>query len=141
MKKVFAILAILAAIPSFAQSVSNDRVYNSIPDIKTLSVTRKSLGLGSPAPMITIGTENALEVDDNYYHVPQDMPFYPTAGVLWPRVVELECESIKGKIICEGYHWAPAMGRAEYLFVVPKIKKSVPPAVIYREVPVRKKLE
>jgi hypothetical protein len=146
MKRVILILA-LASSAVLAQGVPNS---NNLGDI-TLPVIRNQLGTGTPAPTITVGVENARYVDDGYYHVPQDMPYYPTAAVIWPRVVELECEKIHGNLVCEGYHWLPKLGRGEYLFVVPKLKevaKTVivhtpppPPIVIYKEVPVKKKPE
>lgn len=149
MKKIIALLAVFVSIPSYSDTVSNERVQNSYPDVRSMTVIRKPLGAGSPAPMITVGNEQAIKVDDNYFHIPQNMPFYPTAGVIWPRVVELECEKIEGNMVCEGYNWHPRLGRGEYLFVVPKLKPSLPvketiirespPVIIYKEVPVKRK--
>ena len=85
------------------------------------------------------------ESTEPYYSVPQYLPYYPTAAVIWPRVVEVPCEQgADGKMICEGYNWTPAMGRAEYLFIMPKLKKA--PTVtntiinntVIKEVPVKK---
>ena len=141
MKQALLILA-LASTAAFGQANSNEKVDQTLP------VIRNQLGTGTPAPMLTVGTENARYVDDGYYHVPQDMPYYPTAAVIWPRVVELQCEKIKGNLVCEGYHWAPKLGRGEYLFVVPKLKEvpaptivQAPPIVIYKEVPRKPKGE
>jgi hypothetical protein len=141
MKQALLILA-LVSTAAFGQANSNEKIDQTLP------VIRNQLGTGSPAPMLTVGTENARYVDDGYYHVPQDMPYYPTAAVIWPRVVELQCEKIKGNLVCEGYHWAPKLGRGEYLFVVPKLKEvpkpvvvQAPPIVIYKEVPRKPKGE
>ena len=141
MKQALLILA-LASTAAFGQANSNEKVDQTLP------VIRNQLGTGTPAPRLTVGTENARYVDDGYYHVPQDMPYYPTAAVIWPRVVELQCEKIKGNLVCEGYHWAPKLGRGEYLFVVPKLKEvpaptivQAPPIVIYKEVPRKPKGE
>lgn len=87
-----------------------------------------------------LGTD---ESTDNYIHVPQYMPYYPTAAVIWPRVVEVPCEKTEaGELRCEGYNWTPAMGRGEYLFFVPKVRNEplppAPPVIIYKEVPVKK---
>lgn len=149
--KVIAVLA-LVSTSVFAQ-VENT---GARADLQVLPVMRNQLGTGTPAPMITVGDQQAVYVDDGYYHIPQYLPNHPTAATIWPRVVEVECEKIDSKVICEGYHWAPAQGRAEYIMIIPKIKEKTrpiefdPPAagpkkpeviVILKEVPVKKKGE
>lgn len=126
------------ALAQDQQPVRNVDVDKSIP------VIRNQLGTGTPASVITVGIENARYVADNYYHVPQYMPNYPTAAVIWPRVIDLECERVEGQVRCNGYHWLPEMGRGEYLFVTPRIKEPVapvivtlpapPPVIVYKEV-------
>jgi len=144
MKKVLLITALLSCSVFAAEPIENTLPKSS----KVLNISREALGIGTPAPMISIGTERAQYIDDGYYHAPQDMPYYPTAAVIWPRVVEVPCEYIHGKMLCEGYHWQPKLGRAEYLFVIPKMKEIIePPApvvmpapiVILKEVPVKRK--
>lgn len=73
---------------------------------------------------------------EGIYHAPQFLPFYPTAGVLWPRVVEIECDQVDGRFLCSGYHWLPGMGRGEYLFVRPVLREpsSAPTEQVIREV-------
>lgn len=73
--------------------------------------------------------------EDNkpYYHSPQYMVGYPSAGVIWPRIVEVLCEKVNNALVCDGYNWTPAMGRGEYLFVTPTIKRNAK-AVEYTEV-------
>jgi hypothetical protein len=152
MKKVLLLLTALATMPvwpadAINEAAANSGATNTYRSHQELTVTRKSLGLGTPASMFTLGNEQALFVDDDYYHAPQDMPFYPTAAVIWPRVLELPCTKISGNVVCDGYHWQPALGRAEYLFVVPRVKEvapppaPVPPVIIYKEVPRKKKPE
>lgn len=142
--KAIALLALVAMSGAFAQDVSNT---GASKDLQTLPVIRNQLGTGSPAPMITVGTETAVYVDDGYYHIPQYLPNHPTAGTIWPRVVEVECDKVGEKIVCEGYHWLPKLGRAEYIMILPRMKaiapvpKAAPPIIIYREVPVKKKPE
>lgn len=145
MKQVLSALLLLAT-SAFALGNTNESVVN-----ETTIVTRKQLGTGSPAQTLTVGNQNANYVADGYYHVPQDLPYYPTAGIIWPRIVELECEKVKGELVCEGYHWQPKLGRGEYLFVVPRLKVIAPPVIaplviappviIYKEVPYKKKAE
>lgn len=141
--------ALIASAAAFAQQVPSNT--GAGKELATVPVLRNQLGTGTPAPMVTVGTENARLVDDAYYHVPQDMPYYPTAAVIWPRVVEVQCDNVGGKVLCDGYHWQPKYGRAEYLFIVPVARNTpqpvvvppvvVPPVVIYKEVPVKKKGE
>jgi hypothetical protein len=142
MKSALLIFA-LVGTTVFAQGVSNS---SNLSDL-TVDVVRNQLGAGVPAPMITVGTETAVYVDDGYYHIPQYLPNHPTAGTIWPRVVEVECDKVDGKIVCEGYHWLPKLGRAEYIMILPRMKaiapvpKAAPPIIVYREVPAKKKPE
>lgn len=146
MKKVTLLLAALVALPVWAADATNDvasnnTATNTYRSYRELTVTRKSLGLGTPASMITAGNEQAVFVDDDYFHAPQDMPFYPTAAVIWPRVVDLLCDRLNDQVVCEGFHWQPALGRAEYLFVTPRIKEVKPPVLVYVEAQRKKKAE
>jgi hypothetical protein len=148
-KNVLAFLVIAISLPAVSQTAVNTRVENTYPSLDSVKIERKSIGAGSPAPMVTVGTEHAIKVDDDYFHIPQQMPFYPTAGIIWPRVVELSCKTVNGILVCEGYNWAPKYGRAEYLFVTPRVKDPVvvapaccqqkAPIVVYREVPQKTK--
>lgn len=106
-------------------------------------------------------TANAFDVDgkpmgtynigEEYFSVPQYLPYYPTAATIWPRVVEIQCDMKDGVMQCDGYNWSPDMGRAEYLFVTPVVRKPVlvnapvtntiikeTEKIIYKEVPVKK---
>ena len=121
---------------------------------KPINVHRHTLGSGEQGVK---GFEVASPVLENHiYHGPQYMPFYPTAAVIWPRVIEIDCfeESAHGLNKCKGYNWAPSMGRAEYLFVTPRYVKPAPPVIvekivtvpgperiILKEVPVKPKKE
>lgn len=54
-----------------------------------------------------------------------------------------------GSLTCDGFHWAPELGRGEYLFVIPHVKEMPQPVVVERvvekkifvEVPVKPKHE
>lgn len=88
-----------------------------------LALTLLSIGSAAQAFELTgkpLGTNGSNE---EYYSVPQYLPYYPTSAPIWPRVVEVQCDETKsGTLQCDGYNWTPAMGRGEYLFVVPKIR-------------------
>ena len=142
MKKVIALLAFCAVSGAFAQA-SNEVVANTgaRTDLQTLPVIRNQLGTGTPAPMITVGNETAVYVDDGYYHIPQYLPTHPTAATIWPRVVEVECDKVDGKVVCDGYHWLPKMGRAEYIMIIPRMRVKPEPVIVLKEVPVKKKKE
>lgn len=105
-------------------------------------IKRVPLGSGTPGKT---GYENATPVGNGLYHAPQYTPGHPTAATIWPRVVEVPCTKEGEKLLCEGYHWLPEMGRGEYLYFKPMVAKAAvavvppPPQVIYREIPPRRK--
>jgi hypothetical protein len=121
----------------------------ALADGPVVNLTKEQLGnAGPPAAAVTVGNEAALGVGDSMYHAPQYLPYHPTAATIWPRVVEVPCiKAEDGTLTCEGFHWLPEMGRAEYLFVIPKVKEVPPPKVVtvekkvFIEVPVKKKKE
>lgn len=133
MKQIFVLMTLAA---SFAASAS------------TVTITREALGSGTPGEY---GAEQAQVVlDNNIFHAPQYLPYYPTAASLWPRVVEVPCVKTPTGLACDGYHTLPAMGRGEYLFFIPKVVEPVKPEVVlvpvpgpvvYKEVPVKRKSE
>jgi hypothetical protein len=110
------------------------------------SITVKNEPLGSGVPGVKGYTEALPVLENNIYHAPQYLPYYPTAATIWPRVVELNCDATPGGQ-CDGYHWTPAMGRAEYLFVTPEVVREPvivekivpgPERIILKEVPKKK---
>lgn len=112
--------------------------------ISNISVVRNQLGAGDPLEEKTVGKNPADYINDGYYHSPQYMAGFPTAAIIWPRIIDVDCEKIPTGITCNGYHWLPAYGRGEYLFIHPKFKASITennPKIIYVEVPVKKKKE
>lgn len=121
MKKLLALAMMLLTFAS---------VSIAAPSTPDLPVIVNQLGSGTPAPMISVGTEAAKYVDDGYYHTPQYMPNFPTAATIWPRVVEVDCVNEKTGVVCDGYNWSPKMGRGEYLFVVPRLKQAVQPILV-----------
>ena len=118
MKKLILTLARVAAAGSvLAQSVS---------------IGRESAGSGQPG---ATGFENATKWDNDIFHAPQYMPGYPTAAVLYPRVVDVECVRAVNGLNCKGYNWLPELGRGEYLMIRPVVKEAPKPVVIVKEVP------
>lgn len=116
-----------------------------------VGIQRSTLGTGTPGKD---GYELAQPVLQNdIFHAPQYLPYYPTAAVIYPRVVDVPCTKLgNGLVTCEGYNWQPKMGRGEYLFFTPHFSEPVPPVVetilipgprvtIIKEVPVKKKRE
>lgn len=129
MKKTLIVMAALAVSTAFAAEVD---------------VTRKGLGSGTPAKMqlSNSGVENAKVVNSSpdVLHTPQYLPGFPTAATIFPRIVEVPCTKVAatGDLKCSGYHWTPAMGRAEYLFVTPVVKEEAAPVVVKERVVVEK---
>lgn len=74
------------------------------------------------------GYSQAKEVYPSMLHVPQYMPGYPTAAVIWPRVIDVNCSQDGFNLKCEGYNWLPTYGRGEYLMIRP-VRKEEPPVV------------
>lgn len=140
MKKLILLTFALAAAGVFAAETS-------------VSVKNAQIGTGTPAQTITVGDTAANLVADGLYHVPQYLPYNPTAGTFPTRVIEVECDSVMNELKCDGFNWVPAMGRAEYLMIKPvmRVEKAaeitpaspIPPAPIFilKEVPVKKKAE
>jgi len=133
MKKLLAISALLFASASFAQ---------------TVTLENEILGSGQPGqtvPEVVV----PVNIREGIYHGQQYMPGYPTAGVIWARVIEVPCMKVSTGLKCDGYTWKPAFGRAEYLFVKPMVTTvAVPetvvvevPVVVLKEVQVKKKKE
>jgi hypothetical protein len=130
----FILTAAVLASPVFAQDVQV-----------------RQLGSGTPSAESAKGTEATELVNDSASHAPQYLPGYPTAATIFPRVVEVPCtKAADGKLNCAGYNWAPNMGRAEYLYITPKVVEAPKPAApvivkepypVYVEVPVQKKKE
>lgn len=106
-------------------------------------IFRVPLGSGTPGFQ---SAEQATYVGDGLWHAPQYMPMYPTAGVIWPRVIDVSCVKSQAQYICDGYNWLPALGRGEYLLIRPSVKPEVKPVqpqiqerIIYKEVPAKPK--
>jgi len=96
-------------------------IYFGITHAETVNVEVHQLGSGA------VGFEVAQPWDAgaSIYHTPQYLPGYPTAATLWPRVVDVKCKRIEGKLQCDGYDWYPELGRGEYLFIRPHIEEAV----------------
>lgn len=139
-KHLFASMAVMIFMTAHAESVE---------------IQSKALGSGTPSYSRIDGQqmEKAVPViGSDILHAPQYLPYHPTAATIWPRVVRVPCAKHGTSLTCEGYHWTPDMGRAEYLYITPVVTKPlepviitekvmVPGPVILKEVPVKKKRE
>ena len=96
-------------------------------------ITVHGMAYGSNSQDLTITSAEETYPGSGLYSVPSYMPGYPTAGVIYPRVIDIKCiEAASGKVDCDGYNWSPSMGRGEYLLVHPVITKaSAPKPTIY----------
>lgn len=92
---------------------------------QTVTIERATLGSGEPGQ---VGYENAEAVENDVYHVPQYLPGSPTSAMLWARVIQVQCHRDGDLTRCDGYHWSPGMGRAEYLYFTPVLATSEAPA-------------
>jgi len=121
MKKIISVLALML--------VAGSALAADDPDIR---VGRRSLGSGQPG---LVGEETITRWSNTepIYQGPQYMTGYPTAASIWPRVVEVPCTRVAGKLVCDGYEWQPRLGRGEYLFVRPVLAVAPEPKVIVTE--------
>lgn len=157
MKRIISLFAVaLAATVAHASTASMDTVLTNQELSNSDSIQLQNFVLGSGEP--GVGKTDYLPViGNNILHGPQYMPYHPTAATIWPRVIEVDCVNTFPKRAfagpatfvdveksCEGYNWLPSMGRAEYLFVTPKVKVEEvrviegPERIILKEVPVKK---
>jgi hypothetical protein len=117
---------VFANINTVTEKANREDVNANIPiPAGAVVVMRHQLGIGTPGVK---GLEPANHMGEGIYHSPQYMTQYPTAGVIWSRVVDVECDKINtGEYVCDGYNWSPALGRGEYLFIRPTMKAPVCP--------------
>lgn len=131
MKHILAIMAVASTATALASPI----------DIRNdVQIQRNTLGSGQQG--VTGFESSTLVLDNDIFHAPQYMPYHPTAGTIYPRVVEVPCMKTFGGLKCEGYNWLPKMGRGEYLFFKPVIVEEPKPVIvektIIKEVPVKK---
>jgi hypothetical protein len=109
-------------------------------------IQQRAYGSGMPSVPGTQGTPVVKETQassalpDGLYYVPQYLPGYPTAAVIFPRVIDVSCVRAKaGNVSCEGYNWLPEYGRGEYLLIRPTVKETpiqiTPPVKIVKKKP------
>jgi hypothetical protein len=109
-KYLFGLLCLLTLL--YISSVRAEDVY----------VEHHALGSGDPS---AAGYEHGYAMPDNLVHVPGYLPGYPTAAIVWPRIVDVACRDDGGKVLCNGYNINQyTAGRGEYLFSNPVM---VPP--------------
>jgi outer membrane protein OmpA-like peptidoglycan-associated protein len=93
-------------------------------------ITIHGMAYGSGTQDVAITSADETYPGSGLYSVQSYMPGYPTAGVIYPRVIDVKCvEEANGKVDCDGYNWSPSMGRGEYLLVHPIITKFSMPAM------------
>jgi hypothetical protein len=101
----------------------------------SIKIDQVTMGSGTPTNAKVRNEQIAHEVGDyGVYHVPQYMPYFPTAATIWPRVVEVRCHGDK----CDGYEYKAEYGRAEYLFFKPRqvvAKAEIPVVVVPTPLP------
>jgi len=86
---------------------------------------------GSGLPGSTGATQSTSSLPDGLFYAPQYLPGYPTAAIIWPRVIDVNCTTIPtGEVKCDGYNWVPEYGRGEYLLIRPTIVQPIEPKVI-----------
>jgi len=98
--------------------ISNEPQYNAV------YTERLPLGTGVPQQAQTSGYEQSYAMPDGVYSTPGQMPGYPTAATIWPRVVRVSCKVGEGNtLLCKGVDVNLVdTGRGEYLYTQPVIE-------------------
>ena len=99
----------------------------------TVIIKNEPLGDGPPDQNVTIGGTIAHYWGDGLYEVPGYMPGYPTASVLWPRVVSVPCvQQSDGVLECKGYEIQDQQWnhRGEYILFRPHLIPPLAPPVV-----------
>ena len=147
MKKTFLLMAVALSATAIAQE---------LPQLDNMKPSNASIAGNPDLPKNNLGSGNVTNlgqpvIGKNIFQVPQYLPYYPTAAVIYPRVVNVTC--VEGQEC--GYNWSPELGRAEYLYIqktvvaAPKAPEPVivekivpgPERIILKEVPPKKKRE
>lgn len=123
MKKLLA-LAIVATVSAGAAMAD-----------PVIHLQQRAYGSGTPSipgtqgTPVVVYTQSSTALPDGLFYVPQYLPGYPTAAVIFPRVIDVNCiQKDGGPVKCEGYNWMPELGRGEYLLVRPNVKVINTPA-------------
>jgi hypothetical protein len=126
MKLLLFLLSFLVCGSALAQFQSNGGPTKDMP--ATILVKRVPFGSGTPGPddgaSPVKGYDVAEAVGSGLYQVPGYLPYRPSAGVLYPRVVQVKCVIAFGLLsteswTCDGYSISPALGRGEYILIQP----------------------
>lgn len=101
MKKMLGLaIGLLCACSAWAQAAPPVSEQNA----PSVFIQNVQMGTGVPTPSVAIGSEKASYWGDGLYYVPGYYPGYPTAQVLWPRMVEVPCtKNPNGSILCQGF--------------------------------------
>jgi hypothetical protein len=120
MKKLLPLLMLVCAGSVLAQTSLNS--LNDQANGGTFKVLKVQLGSGIPNAVAQNDSlfEPAVNMGNGLYHVPGYMPYYPTAASIWPRVVQVHCNTQQE---CDGYTVTPGLGRGEYVFIQPIVSK------------------
>lgn len=130
------IVLLLAPLMALAQNASTegaarvDKNVNAPIPADAVVLVRQQLGSGTPG---FTSFEPATSMGEGIYHAPQYLSAYPTAGTLWPRVIDVQCDKTVKGYVCDGYNWLPAMGRGEYLYIRPSLRPV--PRIVEKLVP------
>jgi len=123
MKRLLFLAFSLASASVFSQEVMSNGGM-PVGDPASIEVANVPMGSGVPSGGQTIGYSEATPVSDGLYEVPGFLPYDPSAGTVWPRVVDVRCIDKAGTWYCTGYHIDGVLGRGEDIYVRPVFIKS-----------------
>lgn len=131
--KFFAVMVVAALGVSCAYAQSAPEAVNNQPAV---FIKNEQMGSGAPAVQVTMGSSIAQYWGDGLYFIPGYYPGYPTAAVMWPRVIEVPCvKNDDGSLSCQGYeiYSQQAGNRGEFILFKPVIQapaKPVAPTIV-----------
>jgi hypothetical protein len=123
MKQLLLVALLGVAFSAQAQELTNGGMPPGDPP--SILVANVPMGSGVPSLGQTIGYSSATPVADGLYHVPGYLPLQSSAGTIWPRVVDVSCDPIRGVWYCNGYHVDGVLERGEDIYVRPVFRQSI----------------
>jgi hypothetical protein len=139
MKKIIAFFAFLFFNSyAFADVGTSSVPYGAVNQSPYGIVTFKNIPMGTGQPSDkTFGSTIGMYWGNGLFFVPGYLPGYPTAAVLWDRVIDVNCKKVVGGLSCDGsaLHDQQVANRGEYILYRPVIQN---PPVKVIEKPIEK---
>jgi len=142
MKKFIVFFAfLLFNVHAFADVIKSSVPYSGDEKSPYGIVTFENVPMGTGQPSNkTLGSTIGMYWGNGLFFVPGYLPGYPTAGVLWDRVIDVNCKKVVGGLYCDGstLHNQQVGNRGEYILYRPVIQDT-PVTVVEKQTSVIEK--